>query len=43
MIDDVAAYAGLFAAALIAATILPMQSEAALVGCCCPAIRRGRC
>ncbi len=28
---DVAAYAGLFAAALIAATILPMQSEAALV------------
>jgi membrane protein YqaA with SNARE-associated domain len=29
---DVAAYAGLFAAALIAATILPMQSEAALVG-----------
>ena len=28
---DVAAYAGLFAAALVAATILPMQSEAALV------------
>ena len=28
---DVAAYAGLFAAALIAATILPIQSEAALV------------
>ncbi len=28
---DLAAYAGLFAAALIAATILPMQSEAALV------------
>lgn len=29
---DIAAYAGLFAAALVAATILPMQSEAALVG-----------
>ncbi|MDP2296470.1 MAG: YqaA family protein [Pseudolabrys sp.] len=29
---DFAAYAGLFAAALVAATILPMQSEAALVG-----------
>jgi len=29
---DIAAYAGLFLAALIAATILPMQSEAALVG-----------
>lgn len=29
---DLAAYAGLFAAALIAATILPAQSEAALVG-----------
>ncbi|QFR31641.1 YqaA family protein [Ancylobacter sp. TS-1] len=29
---DVAAYAGLFAAALAAATLLPMQSEAALVG-----------
>lgn len=29
---DIAAYAGLFAAALIAATVLPMQSEAALVG-----------
>ena len=28
---DVAAYAGLFAAAFIAATVLPMQSEAALV------------
>jgi len=29
---DLAAYAGLFAAALIAATLLPMQSEAVLVG-----------
>ncbi|MDB5526512.1 MAG: hypothetical protein JWM58_4275 [Rhizobium sp.] len=29
---DVAAYTGLFAAALVAATILPMQSEAVLVG-----------
>ena len=29
---DLAAYAGLFAAALAAATILPMQSEAVLVG-----------
>ncbi len=29
---DLAAYAGLFAAALVAATLLPMQSEAALVG-----------
>ncbi|MDO9412871.1 MAG: YqaA family protein [Pseudolabrys sp.] len=29
---DLAAYGGLFAAAFIAATILPMQSEAALVG-----------
>jgi len=29
---DVAAYAGLFFAALVAATILPMQSEAVLVG-----------
>ncbi|TBY53124.1 DedA family protein [Rhizobium leguminosarum bv. viciae] len=29
---DIAAYAGLFLAALVAATILPMQSEAALVG-----------
>ncbi|ESW75459.1 DedA family protein [Mesorhizobium sp. C280B] len=29
---DLAAYAGLFLAALIAATILPMQSEAVLVG-----------
>lgn len=29
---DLAVYAGLFAAALVAATILPMQSEAALVG-----------
>lgn len=29
---DLAAFAGLFAAALVAATILPMQSEAALVG-----------
>lgn len=29
---DLAAYAGLFSAALIAATILPMQSEAILVG-----------
>jgi membrane protein YqaA with SNARE-associated domain len=30
--QDLAAYAGLFAAALAAATILPLQSEAALVG-----------
>jgi membrane protein YqaA with SNARE-associated domain len=30
--SDLAAYAGLFAAAFIAATILPAQSEAALVG-----------
>jgi len=29
---DVAAYGGLFLAALVAATILPMQSEAVLVG-----------
>jgi len=29
---DLAAYAGLFAAALIAATLLPMQSEAVLIG-----------
>ncbi|MER8974166.1 MULTISPECIES: YqaA family protein [unclassified Mesorhizobium] len=29
---DLAAYAGLFLAALLAATILPMQSEAVLVG-----------
>ena len=29
---DVAAYAGLFLATLAAATILPMQSEAVLVG-----------
>ncbi|MBS7538125.1 YqaA family protein [Ancylobacter lacus] len=29
---DLAVYAGLFATALIAATLLPMQSEAALVG-----------
>lgn len=29
---DTAAYAGLFAAAFVAATILPMQSEAVLVG-----------
>ena len=29
---DIAAYGGLFLAALVAATILPMQSEAALVG-----------
>ncbi len=29
---DLAVYAGLFATALIAATILPMQSEAALAG-----------
>lgn len=32
MAADLAAYGGLFLAALIAATILPMQSEAALVG-----------
>lgn len=30
--DDLAVYAGLFLAALAAATVLPMQSEAALVG-----------
>ncbi|WP_159992591.1 YqaA family protein [Roseomonas sp. 18066] len=30
--QELAAYSGLFAAALLAATILPMQSEAALVG-----------
>ena len=30
--SDFAAYAGLFVAALVAATLLPMQSEAALVG-----------
>jgi len=29
---DIAAYAGLFIAALVAATILPMQSEAVLIG-----------
>lgn len=32
MIGDLAVYAGLFLAALAAATILPMQSEAVLVG-----------
>ena len=32
MILDAAAYCGLFLAAFLAATILPMQSEAALVG-----------
>lgn len=31
-LEDVAAYGGLFAAALMAATILPMQSEAVLAG-----------
>jgi len=31
-VGDVAAYAGLFTAALLAATILPLQSEAVLVG-----------
>lgn len=30
--DELAAYSGLFAAAFVAATILPMQSEAALAG-----------
>lgn len=30
--DDLAAYAGLFAAAFLAATLLPAQSEALLVG-----------
>lgn len=30
--DDFAAYSGLFLAAFVAATILPMQSEAALAG-----------
>lgn len=29
---DLAVYAGLFVTAFVAATILPMQSEAALVG-----------
>lgn len=32
MITDVAAYSGLFAAAFFAATLLPAQSEAVLVG-----------
>lgn len=32
MTADIAAYAGLFFSALIAATILPLQSEAVLVG-----------
>lgn len=32
MVFDLAAYAGLFSAAFIAATLLPMQSEAILVG-----------
>ena len=32
MIADAAAYGGLFLSALVAATILPMQSEAVLVG-----------
>ncbi len=32
MIEVLAIYAGLFAAALLAATILPLQSEAVLVG-----------
>lgn len=32
MVSDLAAYAGLFSAAFIAATLLPMQSEAILVG-----------
>lgn len=32
MIADLAAYGGLFAAALVAATILPAQSEAVLAG-----------
>lgn len=32
MMIDLAAYAGLFSAAFIAATIFPMQSEAVLVG-----------
>jgi membrane protein YqaA with SNARE-associated domain len=31
-VTDLAVYAGLFAVALLAATILPLQSEAALVG-----------
>jgi membrane protein YqaA with SNARE-associated domain len=31
-VEDLAAYGGLFAAALIAATLLPMQSEAVLAG-----------
>jgi membrane protein YqaA with SNARE-associated domain len=32
MISDLGVYAGLFAVAFIAATVLPMQSEAALAG-----------
>lgn len=32
MLQDLAAYGGLFGAALAAATVLPLQSEAALVG-----------
>ncbi|MBW9087383.1 DedA family protein [Rhizobium wenxiniae] len=32
MVFDLAAYAGLFSAAFIAATLLPLQSEAILVG-----------
>ena len=32
MMDDLGAYAGLFTVAFIAATVLPMQSEAALAG-----------
>ena len=32
MLADAAAYGGLFLSALVAATILPMQSEAVLVG-----------
>ena len=32
MIADAAAYGGLFLSALVAATVLPMQSEAVLVG-----------
>lgn len=32
MLTDLAAYGGLFASALVAATLLPMQSEAVLAG-----------
>ena len=37
MTGDLAAYGGLFAAALVAATILPAQSELLLAGLLAPA------